>query len=74
MVTIRVKLPTEYQEEDIGDLDFRKKIPFTEGLKCSTCGEKIEHEAQITIGGKAGYKGLFFFHEVCLIQGQLFDK
>jgi hypothetical protein len=73
MVIIRIRRPTEYEEEDIGDLDFSTKIPYAEGLKCATCGDKIAREEKMTLGTKTGRKGIFVFHDNCLHQGTLFD-
>ena len=72
MVQVLVRLPTKYELEEIGDLDFTTTIPAPKSAKCAFCGDPITGSA--IIGVKKG-NPLFFFHQRgCLDQGWLFDN
>lgn len=70
MVFVLVKLPAEYELEDIGEFDFKTTIPAPKNAKCGYCGNKIT--GSCIIGVKKG-NPLYLFHTTgCLDQGQLF--
>ena len=73
MVMIQVKKPTQYEYEDIGDLEFNTRIPTPKGAKCAYCIQTIEEQSCI-IGVKKDMKLMFFHIEGCMDQAHLFEK
>ena len=72
MVKIRIKEPTTYTEEEIGDLPFQTTVPVSKNAKCCRCGDGIEDGSMI-VGVKPDFP-ILLFHEACLNQGELFDE